>query len=297
MAYELFHDDCLKWLSQREDNSIHAVVTDPPFGMREYTPKELSKLRAGRGGIWRIPPKIGGTKRAPLPRFTVLTDADIKAVAEFFYKWGLEIVRVLVPGGHLFIASNPLISHVIYCALEKAGLEKRGEIIRVVRTLRGGDRPKGYEEAYKEVSVIPRACYEPWGLFRKPLEGKVADNLRKWGTGALRRWQVDKPFPDLIYSTRTPKEEKAIAPHPSLKPQKFMRLLVYASLPLGKGIVLDPFMGAGSTIAAAEAVGYDSIGIEIDKEYFKIAQEAIPKLSSISTGLPFETKAMPLELE
>ena len=39
-----------------------------------------------------------------------------------------------------------------------------------------------------------------------------------------------------------------------------MRQIVRASLPLGNGIVLDPFMGGGSTIAAAIAVGYESIG-------------------------------------
>ena len=53
-------------------------------------------------------------------------------------------------------------------------------------------------------------------------------------------------------------------PHPLLKPQAFMRQIVRASLPLGSGIVLDPFMGAGSTIAAAVAVGYASVGDEVD---------------------------------
>ena len=60
-----------------------------------------------------------------------------------------------------------------------------------------------------------------------------------------------------------------------------MRQLVRASLPLGDGIVLDPFMGGGPTIAAALAVGYDSIGIEIDPAFFKIAERAIPKLAEI----------------
>jgi len=47
-------------------------------------------------------------------------------------------------------------------------------------------------------------------------------------------------------------EERKIAPHPSLKPQAFMRQLVRAALPLGRGVILDPFMGAGSTVAAAK---------------------------------------------
>jgi site-specific DNA-methyltransferase (adenine-specific) len=69
-----------------------------------------------------------------------------------------------------------------------------------------------------------------------------------------------------------------LAPHPSLKPQAFLRQVVRGVLPLGEGIVLDPFAGAGSTLAAAEAVGYRSIGIEKDRHYFEMARKAIPRL-------------------
>jgi len=154
----------------------------------------------------------------------------------------------------------------------------RGEIARVVRTLRGGDRPKGAEKEFVEVSVLPRACWEPWGLFRKPLEGTVAENLRKWKTGALRRPSGEQPFVDLIPSERTPAAEKKIAPHPSLKPLFFMIQIVRAILPLGVGRILDPFAGAGTTLAAAALVGYRSVGIEINKEYYELARLAIPRL-------------------
>jgi predicted RNA methylase len=60
-----------------------------------------------------------------------------------------------------------------------------------------------------------------------------------------------------------------------------MRQVVRAALPLGEGIVLDPFMGAGSTIAAAVAVGYRSIGVEVDPTYYEIAKAAIPKLARL----------------
>jgi site-specific DNA-methyltransferase (adenine-specific) len=129
---------------------------------------------------------------------------------------------------------------------------------------------------------MPRSGWEPWGLFRKPCEGRVQDNLRKWKTGGLRRVSPERPFEDIIRSAPTRSAERAIAPHPSLKPQAFMRQMVRAALPLGVGTVLDPFMGGGSTVAAALAVGYESIGIESDPVFYQMAERAIPELAKLS---------------
>jgi len=128
---------------------------------------------------------------------------------------------------------------------------------------------------------MPRSAWEPWGVFRKPCEGRVQDNLRRYKTGGLRRTEDDRPFADVIRSAPTRSAERELAPHPSLKPQSFMRQIVRAALPLGEGRVLDPFMGGGSTIAAAVAVGYPSIGVELDPSYFAVAEAAIPKLSKL----------------
>ena len=183
-----------------------------------------------------------------------------------------------MPGANVVVASNPLLSYILSGALADAGLERRGEIIRLVMTMRGGDRPKAAHEEFEDVSVMPRSMWEPWVIFRKPIEGRVQDNLRKWKTGGFRRQSPDKPFGDVIPSAPTRKNERALAPHPSLKPQAFLRRVVRGVLPLGEGAILDPFAGTGSTLAAAEAVGYRSIGIEKDRRYFELASEAIPKL-------------------
>ena len=61
-----------------------------------------------------------------------------------------------------------------------------------------------------------------------------------------------------------------------------MRQIVRASLPLGKGVVLDPFLGGGSTVAAAISVGYDSIGLELDPAFLQMATSAIPRLASLN---------------
>lgn len=287
MTYELVHADCMKWLAECAPNSFHACITDPPYGLIEYQTEHLAKRRNGRGGVWRIPPSFDGSRRQPLPRFTVLTDEELQALSNFFTEWAKLLLPALVPGAHVFVASNPLLSHWVWAGMTTAGFEKRGEIIRLVRTFRGGDRPKGAEEEFSEVSAMPRSAFEPWGLFRKPFEGTLADNLRRWGTGGLRRTSSESPFTDVISSGRTPQEERTIAPHPSLKPQKFLRQSVWAALPLGQGRILDPFAGSGSTLAAAEALGYDSIGIEVDSEYYTLAVKAIPQLAQIASQVAF----------
>jgi DNA modification methylase len=280
-SYTLHLENCIDWMDRQPAQCVHAIVTDPPYGVREYTTGEKKKLRKGRGGVWRIPPAYDGCERSPVPRFTVLTAGDLNNLKEFFSAFAKRAFRILVPGGHLFIASSPLLSHLVYLPLMDAGFEKRGEIIRLVQTLRGGDRPKNAHIEFADVTVMPRSRWEPWGLFRKPCEGRVQDNLRRWKTGGLRRASEDAPFTDVIASAPTRADERRIAPHPSLKPQAFMRQLVRAALPLGTGVVLDPFMGGGSTIAAAVAVGYESIGVELDPLFFADAETAIPALSRL----------------
>jgi site-specific DNA-methyltransferase (adenine-specific) len=277
----LIQDDCFTWLERQPPNSVHAVVTDPPYGLVEYSDLEQKKLREGKGGVWRIPPSFDGSLRSPLPRFTVLKRTDLDALEQFFTAWAARVLPVLVPGANLVVASNPLLSYVVSGALARSGLERRGEIVRLVMTMRGGDRPKHAHAEFPEVSVMPRSMWEPWLVFRKPLEGRVQDNLRKWGTGGFRRISADRPFGDVIESSPTRSSERAMAPHPSLKPQGFLRQLVRGVLPLGSGIVLDPFAGSGSTLAASEAVGYQSIGIEKDAAYFDLAATAVIKLSKI----------------
>jgi site-specific DNA-methyltransferase (adenine-specific) len=289
---KLFLSDCMTWLASQEANSIHAVITDPPYGHREYTSAEQGKLRRGRGGMWRIPPSFDGHQRSPLPRFTVLDDDDRAFLQVFFKNLARLLHRVLVPGGNVAIASNPLLAHLVSAALASGGFEIRGSIARLTMTMRGGDRPKNAHEEFSGVSVMPRSMWEPWVIARKPLQGRVQDNLRVWKTGGWRRPSEERPFGDVIRSSPTTQRERKIANHPSLKPQSFLRQLVRASLPLGEGIVLDPFAGSGSTLAACNAVGYSSVGIEKDPVYARMAVQAIEPLEKLALVEPVGTELL-----
>jgi site-specific DNA-methyltransferase (adenine-specific) len=278
----LYRADCREWLKHAEPNSVSAVVTDPPYGLVEYHPSQQVKLREGRGGVWRIPPSFDGAKRRPLPRFTVLTRDEREGIETFFREWGASLLPVLRPGAHVVIAGNPLVSPLVAVAMEGAGFERRGEIVRLVRTFKGGDRPKGAENEFSQVSSMPRSCWEPWGLYRKPLDQMtLAENLRRWGTGGLRRLSENTPFLDVIESSVTPERERRIAPHPSVKPQAFLRRVVTAVLPMGTGVVLDTFAGCATTLAACEAQAVNGVGVELDPHYFSLATAAIPRLAAL----------------
>ena len=279
----LYHADCFAWLADQPEQSIHAVVTDPPYSLVEYTEKEQTKLRAGKGGVWRIPPSFDGHQRSPLPRFTTLDHDDRQELFAFFKRLAIQLRRVTVPGANVVVASNPLLAHIVAGAMAEGGLELRGYIARLVMTMRGGDRPKNAHEEFDGVSVMPRSMWEPWVVLRSPLDGKVSDNLRRWKTGGFKRPSADRPFGDVIQSGPTSASERKLAPHPSLKPQAILRQIVQASLPLGEGLVLDPFAGSGSTLAAACAVGYPSVGVEMDAEYVRLASSAIPRLTGLAT--------------
>lgn len=286
----LLHADAFEWLSRIPENSLHAIVTDPPYGVKEYNLDQIEKRANGNGGIWRIPPSFDGHTRAPLPRFTALNQKERKLIRDFFTEWAKVATHALRPGAHVFIASNSFLSQLVFDALVRGGLEFRGELIRLVRTLRGGDRPKNAEAEYPGVCSMPRGCYEPWGIMRKPLLPgmKVSDCLKEFQTGGLRRIDGDSPFNDVIVSGRTPQRERKIANHPSLKPQALLRQIVHTALPLGTGIIADPFMGSGSTIAACEAVGLVSIGAERFLDYYKLSLKATPRLAALRPDDPIQ---------
>ena len=156
-----------------------------------------------------------------------------------------------------------------------------------------------------------KPAWEPWLILQKKPEGTVADNIKKWGTGALNidacrfkagddmwpgpqseehgsRWPanlvyVRKPSPaerDRGMDRIPPEEGQQIRPeairnnHPTLKPIALMRWLVRLTTAPG-GVCLDPFMGSGTTGAAACGQGFDFIGADLDPRYVAIASERI----------------------
>ncbi len=227
----ILNADCFEWLHRLEPDSLHAVVTDPPYGVKEYDSDQIEKRQNGRGGIWRIPPSFDGHTRAPLPRFTALNERERRQIKHFFIEWSQVVTLALRPGAHVIIASNTFLSQLVFSALVEGGLEFRGELIRLVRTLRGGDRPKNAEDEFPGVSSLPRGCYEPWGILRKPMPAgmKVSDCLREYQTGGAAahagRQAVQRRDPERAHAPararhRQPSEPQASVLHAPTRPRR-----------------------------------------------------------------------------
>jgi adenine-specific DNA-methyltransferase len=85
-------------------------------------------------------------------------------------------------------------------------------------------------------------------------------------------WAVNKPIPDVLEWKYTGNKL-----HPTQKPLEVLMPLIEAFSSPGD-IVLDPFAGSSSTLAAAQALGRRYLGIEMDSDYHRIACRRLSKL-------------------
>lgn len=387
----LYHGDCIEIMPTLTENSVDAVVTDPPYGL------------GFMGKDW-----------------------DHGVPGAHFW---VEALRVAKPGCHLLAFGGTRTFHRLACAIEDAGWELRDTVMWVYSTGfpkshdvskaidkdLGAQRTKtewydkyqdgisrtkqergashvGFSEQHTahngNIRTLPatdaakqwqgwgtalKPAWEPIIVARKPIEGTVAENVQKWGTGAINIdgcrieggieyaktarvnearfggtsvFISDKRKPgfvpaqgrwpaNLIHDGSDevlelfPRQARACAPasgplhsgkrersnalnsmpgmgerkasfhadsgsaarffycakaskkdrdegnnHPTVKPTDLMRYLCRLVTP-PKGVILDPFMGSGSTGKAAIREGFDFIGIEKEAEYVEIARARI----------------------
>jgi DNA modification methylase len=158
MPAEVLTGDCSEAMARMPEASVDAIITDPPY---EY---------GFMGKSW-----------------------DASGIAYSVPLWE-QALRVLKPGGHLLAFGGPRTFHRLTVAIEDAGFEIRD----VICWLQGQGFPKsqnvqkamtkkGYPEAdaWEGWGTALKPAWEPIVMGRKPLEGTVAENAQKWGTGAL----------------------------------------------------------------------------------------------------------------
>lgn len=297
--------DCLEVLKGTPDNTFDSIVTDPPYGVEAESGAMLGQVAKGherRGGF-----AYGGAHTRGY------AEHDPVAFQKWFTTVSCEMLRVLKPGAHLISFGSARTYHRMAVALEDAGFEIRDSIawVRAQGMPKGKNLPGGW-------STTLRTVQEPIVVARKPLIGTVTANVEKHGTGALNidatrieggRWPTnfvmthlpdcgdtcvsDCPvtqmaeqgqtdfFPAFRYCSKPAKAEREGNSHPTPKPVALMEWLCTLVTP-SNGVILDPFVGSGTTGVAAVNRGFSFIGIERESEYCEIARARIEAAGEVA---------------
>lgn len=292
---KLYNGDSVELVKKIDNDSIHLILSDIPYGIGYEDWDVLhNNTNSAFLGSSKAQEKAGGVFKRRGKPLNGWSEADKKIPYEYqewCSTWASEWLRVLKPGASVFVFAGRRMSHRCICAMEEAGFIFRDMIAWEKDS--APHRAQRISEVYKRrndkineekwngwrVGNL-RPVFEPILWFQKPykLGATLADNVINHEVGA---------FNDLLWNNyvinsqnviKTKKEKSDHGLHPTQKPLSLMDALIELTTLPGQ-VVLDPFMGSGSTCVSAKSLGRQYIGFELDKNYFDIAEERIKKIN------------------
>ena len=299
--------DAIKFLPKLRSNSIDIVLTDPPYFLDKMDHNWNTKKV-------KSPKKPYAVKHLPAGmKFT-------KDQGQNFYSWYLqiskELFRVLKPGGFFFSFSSPRLYHRMACAIDDAGFEIRDcftwlytqnqpkamSLHHFINKINTSKKEKALlNEKLKDWKTPQvKSCHEPIAMAQKPIEGTYLENFKKYGVSLintnLKQGQYEDMFVsnvmtseymtdriDKVFLVDKPKENEkgSFNNHKTVKPLSLFKYLI--NLTTNKNsIVLDPFIGSGTTAVACRELGRKYIGVEINKQYIDIATKRLSFINKAS---------------
>jgi site-specific DNA-methyltransferase (adenine-specific) len=293
------HGECIERMKSLPDNSIDMVCTDPPYflhGLGDTWNKETLDRKGSSVLVGNLPKGM---------KFDRKQSAQFK---EFYTKVSSEIYRILKPGGAFISFSSPRLYHAMATAVEDAGFEIRDMLgwiytqsqVKAFSQNHIIDKDKKLTDTQKK--DLKEACHnwktpqlkpaiEPICFAVKPIEGRYIDNFQLYGTGLMNTSvktgegyfpsnivttdtideTMDKVF---LISKPTKLEKEDYNTHLTVKPLHLIGHLLRL-FTQENAVVLDPFIGSGTTAIACIHANRQYIGFDINHEYIKISERRI----------------------
>lgn len=279
--FKILKGDCREVLKTLESNSVHFTLTDPPYfldGLDSDWKKGRKEAIKGTGSVGGLPI---GMKFDPRQGY---------ALQSFITQVGEELIRVMTPGAFAIFFSQPRLAHRMASGLEDSGFEIRDVyawhfkkaqckafgmdhfINKMSCSLEQKMQIKRCLQGRKTAQLRPQ--FETMILAQKPKEGTYIENWLKYRTGLMDSTiRIDDKTPSTLMSFEKPSRQMNNH-HLTVKPTDLLEHLINIfSVP--HQVVLDPFLGSGSTMLAAKATDRLCIGIEINPEYIDIAHQRL----------------------
>lgn len=301
MTDQMLCGDSAELLKTIESNSIHAIISDIPYGINcdDWDVLHNNKNSA-YGGASTAQLSAGALFKRRGKPLNGWSEADKKIPMEYqtwCSSWVPDWLRVLKPGGSCFVFAGRRYAHRCICAFEDAGFtfkdmlswEKESAPQRAQHLSSIYERRCDQENAkkWREWRVANlRPLFEPILWFQKPYKtgGTIATNVLDYGVGAWNEAAMqaynNQIRPEAVCSNmiRVNIDSNDHGYHVAQKPIKLMELLI-SLVTTENEVVLDPFMGSGTTCIAAKRLNRHYIGIEIDKDTFDCAEYRLKKFS------------------
>ncbi len=288
---ELYLGDSNELIKKVSDNSIHLILSDIPYGISydewDVLHSNTNSALLGSSDAQKKAGSVFKRRGKPLNGWSEADKQIPHEYEEWCKKWASDWLRVLKPGGSVFIFAGRRMAHRCISALEDAGFiykdmiswEKetaphRAQRISEIYRRRGDFENMAFWDGWRVGNLRP--LFEPILWFMKPYKqgGTLADNVIEFGVGAFENevWKSYNSSCSNMIKIKSNKDDHGL--HPTQKPIVLMEALILL-VTREEQIVLDPFMGSGSTIVAAKKLNRKYIGFELNEEFYEIAKKRI----------------------
>ncbi|HBB49671.1 TPA: site-specific DNA-methyltransferase [Candidatus Nomurabacteria bacterium] len=241
----IFNEDCLIGIKKIPDNSLDLIVADPPYCLGKDYENNSDKLNS-------------------------------KEYLEWTYKWIDSVIPKLKDTGSFYVFLSWQYSPEIFSYI-KTKMLMINEVIWDRRVPSMGGSTRKFSSVHDNIGFFVKKNKKYFfdiDSIRIPYD----EETKKARTRSIfigKKWLEIGYNPKDIWSvSRIHAQAPERQNHPTQKPLEIIERIIKASCPVG-GIVLDPFMGTGTTAIAAINAKRNYIGFEINKNYYKIINERV----------------------